>query len=145
MHAKSFQCGSNETSVSIRFDQCIPSQDNIDNDDLDWCYTRTHLNNSAIRGQWGYCDPNCKGEGLNHENSSMFNLASKEHNDLWSEDIFILASGSSGHCHTYNPKNLSLAKARGGFYSMLGIKYNLSYVTKCPFHRRNKIKIQNAV
>ena len=53
----------------------------------------------------------------------MYNLASQEHTDLWSEDIFILDSGSSGHCHAYNPANHSLAKANGGFYALLGIKY----------------------
>ena len=116
---KSFLCGNNETSVPKRFDQCVPTKDNIDN--LYYCDTRTYLNGSAINGQWGYCDPNCKGEGLEHENSVMYNLASKEHTNLWSEDIFTLETGYSGHCHTYNPANRSLGKAKGGLYAMLGI------------------------
>ena len=55
------------------------------------------------------------------ENSSAFNLASKEHDDMWSEDIFMLVeTGTSGHCHTYNPTTSSLADE--GFYAMLGNK-----------------------
>ena len=38
---------------------------------------------------------------------------------MWSEDIFMLVeTGTSGHCHTYNPTTSSLADE--GFYAMLG-------------------------
>ena len=49
-----------------------------------------------------------------------YNLASKDHNDLWSENIFLLDSENAGHCHTYNPVNRSHAGSSGQFYSMLG-------------------------
>ena len=79
----------------------------------DWCYTRTYLNDSAIIGEWGYCDPSCNGE-------VHFNLASIENDDLWSEDIFRIQVYSSGHCHTYNPADLSFSGDRGSFYAKLG-------------------------
>ena len=84
-----------------------------------WCYTRKYLNESAILGEWGYCDPSCRSQ--DHKEKSIYNLASKEHSYLWNEDIFMLESFSGGHCHTtYNRKNNSFAGNRGQFYAMLG-------------------------
>ena len=57
--------------------------------------------------------------------NSVYNLANEEHSDLWKENIFMLKSLSSGHCHTYNPENYSLAGNRGQFYAMLGMKLSL--------------------
>ena len=67
--------------------------------------------------QWGYCDPSCRTENVD---DLHYNLASDYHSDLWSEDIFMLDTGSSGHCHTYNPVNQSFAGNRGQFYATLG-------------------------
>ena len=77
-----------------------------------------HLNSSTILGMWGYCDPSCRGR--EHQQNASYNLASKEHTDLWSENIFSLNAMSSGHCHTYNPENRSFATNDGGLYAMLG-------------------------
>ena len=55
--------------------------------------------------------------------NSVHNLANEEHSDLWSENIFMLKSLSSGHCHTYNPETYLLAGNRG--HAMLGMKLNL--------------------
>ena len=52
--------------------------------------------------------------------NAKYNLASAEHSELWTEDIFSFESLSSGHCHTYNPVNNSVAGNRGQFYAMLG-------------------------
>ena len=68
-------------------------------------------------GQWGYCDPSCRGQ---RENNDKYNLASHDHNDRWTENIFSLDTGSSGHCHTYNPANDSLAGNLGQFTAFLG-------------------------
>ena len=117
---RSFRCVNNETAIPTHYDGCLPSGNH---DGKSFCYTRTHLNGSAIRGQWGYCDQNCNGT----ENCSIFNLASKEHNDMWSEDIFMLVeTGTSGHCHTYNPTTSSLADE--GFYALLGTCDTTSFI-----------------
>ena len=86
-----------------------------------WCYTRKYLNDSAIIGQWGYCDHSCSGQREN----AVHNLASQEHSDLWSEGIFSLDESSSGHCHTYNPANDSLAGNLGQFIAFLGNNINM--------------------
>ena len=85
---RSFRCFNNKTARPRHYDGCLPSGNH---DGKNFCYTRSHLNGSAIRGQWGYCDQNCTGT----ENSSIFNLASKEHNEMWSEDIFNLGKITS--------------------------------------------------
>ena len=124
-------CGNNETSNPRHYDHCEPSGNN-DDQNFGWCYTRSHLNGSAIRGQWGYCDQNCR----QRENSSVFNLASEEHDAMWSEDIFMLVeTGSSGHCHTYNPTTSSLADE--GFYAMLGTCNTTSSLNYRHRHKRN--------
>ena len=70
-------------------------------------------------GHYGKCDPSCKSQVYN--NVTAYNLASDMHKDLWNEHIFSLASLSGGHCHTYNPKNRSLAGHNGQFYAKLGL------------------------
>ena len=73
-------------------------------------------------GQWGYCDPSCRGHhGVDTE---QHNLASQEHSDLWSEGIYSLDKSSSGHCHTYNPANSSVAGHLGQFHAFLGTVAN---------------------
>ena len=124
---KSFQCSNKYTALSKVYKQCIPSLDVDEEVQYNgWCYTRKHLNDSAIRGQFGYCDSSCRGMKSNtNVLNSVYNLANGEHSDLWNENIFMLKSLSSGHCHTYNPENYSLAGNRGQFYAMLGMKLNL--------------------
>ena len=102
------------------------------------CYTRTHLNSSAILGMWGYCDPSCRGR--EHQQDASYNLASKVHNDMWSENIFSLNAMSSGHCHTYNPENRSFATNDGGFYAMLGKLVKLCIDSALALNVRLNIK-----
>ena len=90
-----------------------------------WCYTRKYLNESGIIGQWGYCNPSCRWK----KNNTDHNLASQEHSNLWSEDIFSLDAGSSGYCHTYNPMNVSLAGHLGQFTAFLGSNFPLYQVS----------------
>ena len=71
-----------------------------------------------MTGEWGYCDVLCKSQDLIEY--PFFNLASRQHSDLWDEHIFMLYESSSGHCHTYNPANSSFARNRGQFYAFLG-------------------------
>ena len=99
-----------------QWDQCQPLK-NTDGG-KGWCYTRSFHNNSAIIGEWGYCDLRCKSQDQIED--PHFNLASKKHNEMWNEDIFMLDTGSKGHCHTYNPSNKSFARNKGTFYAMLG-------------------------
>ena len=112
LEIKAFACNNNSIYKSKLYEQCIP---NYDVEEQFWCYTRKHLNDSAITGKWGYCDPSCQGQNIE---DSKNNLAKMQHSDLWSEDIFLLVD--QGHCHTYNPSYKSYAGARGQFYAMLG-------------------------
>ena len=115
---KSPRCKENNTDIADApklYHECMPL--GSDEEYEGWCYTRKYLNDSAIMGQWGYCDPNCRGQS---ENNNKYNLASQDHNDHWTEDIFSLDEGSSGHCHTYNPANDSLAGNLGQFAAFLG-------------------------
>ena len=105
-------CNNNSIYKSKLYEQCIP---NYDVEEQFWCYTRKHLNDSAMTENWGYCDPSCQGQNIE---DSKNNLAKMQHSDLWSEDIFLLVD--QGHCHTYNPVYNSYAGARGLFYAMLG-------------------------
>ena len=111
---KSHKCNENSTSEPRLYHQCAPPSDGYDG----WCYTRSHLNNSAILGQWGYCVPNCSIQTSTQ--NAAYNLASQEHDDLWSENIVSLEALASGHCHTYNPVNVSFSGNQGQFYTMLG-------------------------
>ena len=98
------------------WDQCEPLKNSVGN--KGWCYTKTFLNDSAIVGTTGYCDLRCKSQEQIVDPN--FNLASKEHNDLWSEHIFMMDAVSHGHCYTYNPKYHSFPRNKGQFYAMLG-------------------------
>ena len=105
------------------YHHCVPYKDDQYSG---WCYTRLHQNDSGVRTKSGNCDPSC----YNHRNKigkTNYNLASKDHNDLWSENIFLLDSENAGHCHTYNPVNRSHAGSSGQFYSMLGSRLTLFY------------------
>ena len=100
-----------------------------------WCYTKTYLNDSAIIGEWGYCDPSCNSE-------VHFNLASIENDDLWSEDIFRIQIYSSGHCHTYNPADSSFSGDRGSFYAKLGLHECIFIIIHFSFLGLNKERLR---
>ena len=119
LHKKSHRCGNNKTSIPSLHDQCVPSIDAENEYKFGWCYTRKHLNNSAITGDWGYCNESCQISG--YIDKYINNLAKQEYNDLWTEDIFMLSFQTSGHCHTYNPPTKSYAGNHEGFYAHLGI------------------------
>ena len=96
---------------------------------------RTYLNNSAITGQIADCDPKCKVQTMEN---SKYNLASKDHNDLWKETIFELSVVADGHCHTYNPVNNSFARNRGQFYAMLGNVWLKAHAQKSYYYWNSK-------
>ena len=98
------------------YHHCVPYKDDQYSG---WCYTRLHQNDSGVRTKSGNCDPSCY-DHWNKMGKTNYNLASKDHNDLWSENIFLIDSENAGHCHTYNPVNRSHAGSSGQFYSMLG-------------------------
>ena len=81
-------------------------------------YTNIEIHYFSTLSGWAECDSNCRSEV--YMENAKYNLASAEHSELWTEDIFSFESLSSGHCHTYNPVNNSVAGNRGQFYAMLG-------------------------
>lgn len=80
--------------------------------------TNIEIHDFRTLSGWAECDSNCRSEV--YMENAKYNLASPEHSELWTEDIFSFESLSSGHCHTYNPVNNSVAGNRGQFYAMLG-------------------------
>ena len=108
-------CNSNKYNNMTRYESCASD---FGDESKGWCYTKSFQNDSAVTGEWGYCDVRCKSQDLIEH--PFFNLASRQHSDLWDEHIFMLYESSSGHCHTYNPANSSFARNRGQFYAFLG-------------------------
>ena len=49
----------------------------------------------------------------------MYNLASELYNPRWEEGVYRLYE--TGHCHTFNPENVSLAGLQGQHYLNLGL------------------------
>ena len=47
-----------------------------------------------------------------------YDLASEEYRHCWEERLFMMVQ--SGHCHTFNPSNLSLAGLKGQINLYLG-------------------------
>ena len=113
---KSQLCYDDETSEPKMYHHCVPYKDDQYSG---WCYTRLHQNDSGVRTKSGNCDPSCY-DHWDKMGKTNYNLASKDHNELWSENIFLIDSENAGHCHTYNPVNRSHAGSSGQFYSMLG-------------------------
>ena len=110
---KSFHCNQNGSVLSKGYDQCVSS----DKYEFGWCYTRTYLNDSSVLGKWGNCNTKCHVK----LDQSIYNLASRAHEALWSESIFMLNYKYSGHCHTFDPVNSSYSGYRGQFYAMIGL------------------------
>ena len=48
-----------------------------------------------------------------------YNLASELYSDRWEEGLYRLYE--TGHCHTFNPENVSLAGLQGQHYFNLGL------------------------
>ena len=115
MSTKSVRCYDNLTSAPVVYNECISS-----GEDNPWCYTRTFPNNSHILGQYGDCGPGCG--GLNTSlGTGAWNLAGEQHGEMWGEGVYRLDEESSGHCHTFNPANISYSGYRGQFYALLGL------------------------
>ena len=106
-------CVTNKESNMTRIESCQP---NGGDKSKGWCFTKSLQNDSGLIGEFGYCDLGCTSENIEQQ---YYNLASKDH--LWEEHIFMLDESSSGHCHTYNPGNKSVARNHGQFYAKLGI------------------------
>ena len=48
------QCKSNPGVALEEYNECFDKDT-----DHPWCYTKTHLNRSHVRGEWGYCYHSC--------------------------------------------------------------------------------------
>ena len=48
-----------------------------------------------------------------------YNLASELYNPRWEEGVYRLYE--TGHCHTFNPENVSLSGLQGQHYLNLGL------------------------
>ena len=51
-------------------------------------------------------------------NNPLYNLASELYSTRWEESIFRLLS--DGHCHSFNPENVSHSGIKGQHYVNLG-------------------------
>ena len=69
-----------------------------------------------MMGQWGYCHLNCTEKVWLQD--PLPNLASSLHREGWQEGVFRLEG--EGHCHTFNPQEVSLSGERGQHYLHLG-------------------------
>ena len=47
-------CNKNTSSQSIEYNECI-----LTGETKHWCSTKTHLNNSYIEREWGFCSEEC--------------------------------------------------------------------------------------
>ena len=90
-------------------------------DDIHSCYTRTYLNGSAILGRWGDCRPAANCSSSVSLNSPVYNLTSSLYGGDWYEGVYGLENRASQHCHTFNPRNVSLPGPRGQLYAYLGL------------------------
>ena len=54
-------------------------------------------------------------------NSPLYNLTSALYEGDWYEGVYGLDNRASGHCHTFNPPNVSLAGHQGQLYAYLGL------------------------
>ena len=134
---KPLQCKSYQGSVPLEYQGCYK-----EDTDRPWCYTRTYNNRSHILGEWGYCSHLCSLQTVRSESSKPFwifvrkyfivfssddpqyNLASSLHSSRWEEGVYSLYE--TGHCHTFNPENVSLSGLQGQHYFNLGkIWYNI--------------------
>ena len=110
---KSIHCKDNDTVQPKLHHNCIPTES-----DTYWCSTRTYQNKSHSLGHFGTCSPRCQAEASDIVDKK-YNLASKEHDHLWDEEIFSLATWDHGHCYTYNPPSKSYSGFSGELYAFL--------------------------
>ena len=50
----------------------------------------------------------------------LYNLTSQLYSDNWYSGLYGLGNRASGHCHTFNPENVSVAGHQGQLYAYLG-------------------------
>ena len=110
---KSVRCKNNDTSAPVVYNSCISS-----GEDNPWCYTRTFTNHSHILGQYGDCMKNCSSDA--RMDDDQYNMVSDHYDSLWDEGIYRFDEEASGHCHTFNPVNISYSGSRGQLYALLG-------------------------
>ena len=67
---------------------------------------------------WSYCNPRCRGEVPGPD--SEYNLAAREHHQLWSSVLLDLRTYEPGYCHTYDPPAVSQPGTDKGMYFLLG-------------------------
>ena len=63
-----------------------------------------------------YCSPNCTGRVRSED--PLYNLASPLYSRRWEERVYSLQG--VGHCHTFNPENVSLSGLNGQHIVHLG-------------------------
>ena len=63
-----------------------------------------------------YCSPNCTGRVRLED--PLYNLASPLYSRRWEERVYSLQG--AGHCHTFNPENVSLSGLNGQHIVHLG-------------------------
>ena len=50
----------------------------------------------------------------------LYNLTSSLYSAHWYSGLYGLGNRASGHCHTFNPANVSVAGHQGQLYAYLG-------------------------
>ena len=85
----------------------------------------SHYISHTDNGNWGYCDPKCKGESP--KPSSEYNLAKSNYNDLWTSNIYDLNHWENGFCHTYDPPQKSTSDILLRIFFMLSEPYYDDY------------------
>ena len=50
----------------------------------------------------------------------LYNLTSQLYSGNWYSGLYGLGNRASGHCHTFNPENVSVAGHQGQLYAYLG-------------------------
>jgi hypothetical protein len=85
-------------------------------DDDHWCSTRTHWNNSHIKGHFGKCSQHCE-----DQINATENLVSSDFASLWEEGFYRMLNDNIGHCHTYNPDGKSAASSDDKFVAVFGM------------------------
>ena len=127
--AKSSVCGTKELEPRS-YNSCVL----LDTDLQPWCYTRVYQNRSLIRGQYGYCSQSCTEQSSRYFSQeclmlssvtapsldiARYNLGSSLYGENWEERLYGLHG--AGHCHTFNPANVSSSGLRGQHSLYLGL------------------------
>ena len=109
-------CQSSESKEPVVHTKCLDDGTSDNRSFHHWCSTRTHVNNSHIKGHFGKCSQHCK-----DQINATENLASSDFAFLWEEGFYRLLNDDIGHCHSYNPGGKSAASSDDKFVALLGM------------------------